>query len=97
MKSTVARKLNHEHPERMIRLAVWGMLPKNQARPQTDKEAQNLQLARPIRMRHNSPRTFNLIEKYSLGDTFRCRNNVFMLQAKERPRSRGFGLSPGRV
>jgi len=29
MKSTTARKLNHEHPDRLIRLAVWGMLPKN--------------------------------------------------------------------
>jgi large subunit ribosomal protein L13 len=29
VKETPARKLNQEHPERMIRLAVWGMLPKN--------------------------------------------------------------------
>ncbi len=29
VKSTTARKLNQEHPDRMIRLAVWGMLPKN--------------------------------------------------------------------
>jgi large subunit ribosomal protein L13 len=29
LKSTTARKLNKEHPDRMIRLAVWGMLPKN--------------------------------------------------------------------
>ncbi|MGV8074843.1 MAG: 50S ribosomal protein L13 [Syntrophobacteraceae bacterium] len=29
VKATTARKLNQEHPERMIRLAVWGMLPKN--------------------------------------------------------------------
>jgi len=29
LKSTTARKMNQEHPERMIRLAVWGMLPKN--------------------------------------------------------------------
>lgn len=29
LKSTTARKLNREHPDRMIRLAVWGMLPKN--------------------------------------------------------------------
>jgi len=28
LKSTTARKLNREHPDRMIRLAVWGMLPK---------------------------------------------------------------------
>jgi len=29
VKSTTARKLNADHPEKMIRLAVWGMLPKN--------------------------------------------------------------------
>lgn len=29
VKATPARKLNQENPERMIRLAVWGMLPKN--------------------------------------------------------------------
>lgn len=29
LKSTTARKLNREHPDRMIRLAVRGMLPKN--------------------------------------------------------------------
>jgi large subunit ribosomal protein L13 len=29
VKVTTARKLNQEKPERMIRLAVWGMLPKN--------------------------------------------------------------------
>lgn len=29
VKATTARKLNQDHPERMIRLAVWGMLPKN--------------------------------------------------------------------
>ena len=29
VKSTTARKLNQVHPDRMIRLAVWGMLPKN--------------------------------------------------------------------
>jgi len=29
MKSTTARKLNQEHPDRLIRKAVWGMLPKN--------------------------------------------------------------------
>lgn len=29
MKSTTARKLIQDKPERMIRLAVWGMLPKN--------------------------------------------------------------------
>ena len=29
VKATVARKLNDEKPEKMIRLAVWGMLPKN--------------------------------------------------------------------
>lgn len=28
MKSQTARKLNTENPEKMIRLAVWGMLPK---------------------------------------------------------------------
>lgn len=29
LRSTTARKLNQEHPDRIIRLAVWGMLPKN--------------------------------------------------------------------
>jgi len=29
LKATTARKLNQDNPERMIRLAVWGMLPKN--------------------------------------------------------------------
>lgn len=29
IKATTARKLNQENPEKMIRLAVWGMLPKN--------------------------------------------------------------------
>jgi large subunit ribosomal protein L13 len=29
VKETGARKLSQENPERMIRLAVWGMLPKN--------------------------------------------------------------------
>lgn len=29
VKATTARKMNREHPDRMIRLAVWGMLPKN--------------------------------------------------------------------
>lgn len=29
VKETSARKLNQDNPERMIRLAVWGMLPKN--------------------------------------------------------------------
>lgn len=28
VKSTTARKLNQDNPEKMIRLAVWGMLPK---------------------------------------------------------------------
>jgi large subunit ribosomal protein L13 len=29
VKATTARKLNADNPEKMIRLAVWGMLPKN--------------------------------------------------------------------
>lgn len=29
MKTQTARKLNQDNPEKMIRLAVWGMLPKN--------------------------------------------------------------------
>lgn len=29
LKVTTAKKLNQDNPERMIRLAVWGMLPKN--------------------------------------------------------------------
>jgi large subunit ribosomal protein L13 len=29
IKSITARKLNQEKPERLIRMAVWGMLPKN--------------------------------------------------------------------
>ncbi len=46
VKATTARKLNQEKPERMIRLAVWGMLPKNRLGQQTDKEAQSLR--RPV-------------------------------------------------
>jgi len=29
VKTTIARKMNQENPEKIIRLAVWGMLPKN--------------------------------------------------------------------
>jgi large subunit ribosomal protein L13 len=29
IRATTARKLNQERPERIIRMAVWGMLPKN--------------------------------------------------------------------
>lgn len=29
LKATTAKKLNQDKPERLIRLAVWGMLPKN--------------------------------------------------------------------
>jgi large subunit ribosomal protein L13 len=29
IRAITARKLNQEKPERMIRMAVWGMLPKN--------------------------------------------------------------------
>ncbi|MCK8602046.1 50S ribosomal protein L13 [Desulfoferrobacter suflitae] len=29
LKAVTARKLNQENPEKIIRLAVWGMLPKN--------------------------------------------------------------------
>jgi large subunit ribosomal protein L13 len=29
IREITARKLNQEKPERLIRMAVWGMLPKN--------------------------------------------------------------------
>jgi large subunit ribosomal protein L13 len=29
VKAVTARKLNQDNPEKMLRLAVWGMLPKN--------------------------------------------------------------------
>ena len=46
IKATTARKLNEQNPERMIRLAVWGMLPKNRLGRQTHKETQGLH--RPV-------------------------------------------------
>lgn len=64
LKSITARKLIQEKPERMIRLAVWGMLPKNRlgrkligklkiyAGPEHPHEAQQ-------------PETLKLIEQYS--------------------------------
>lgn len=29
LRATTAKKLNQDKPDRLIRLAVWGMLPKN--------------------------------------------------------------------
>lgn len=64
MKSTVARKLNNEHPERMIRLAVWGMLPKNRLGRKLIKK---LKIYSGPSHPHEAqqPEDFHLIEKYT--------------------------------
>ena len=64
MKSTIARKLILEKPERMIRLAVWGMLPKNRLGRKLIKK---LKVYTGSEHPHEAqqPATFKLIEKYS--------------------------------
>jgi large subunit ribosomal protein L13 len=64
LKSTTARKLIQEKPERMIRLAVWGMLPKNRL---GRKLIRKLKIYTGTEHPHEAqqPETFKLIEKYS--------------------------------
>lgn len=51
MKSTTARKLNQDKPERIIRMAVWGMLPKNRLGRQLIKK---LKIYRGVEHRHEA-------------------------------------------
>jgi large subunit ribosomal protein L13 len=51
VKSTTARKLNQEKPERLIRMAVWGMLPKNRLGRQLIKK---LKIYRGVEHRHEA-------------------------------------------
>ncbi|SPJ14439.1 50S ribosomal subunit protein L13 [Syntrophobacter sp. SbD2] len=64
MKATTARKLNEQHPERMIRLAVWGMLPKNRLGRKLIKK---LKVYTGPSHPHEAqqPQDFKLLEKYS--------------------------------
>lgn len=64
LKSTIARKLIQEKPERMIRLAVWGMLPKNRLGRKLIKK---LKIYTGPEHPHEAqqPATLKLIEKYS--------------------------------
>jgi large subunit ribosomal protein L13 len=62
LKSTTARKLIQEKPDRMIRLAVWGMLPKNRL---GRKLIRKLKIYTGTEHPHEAqqPETFKLIEK----------------------------------
>ncbi|GKT09666.1 50S ribosomal protein L13 [Desulforhabdus sp. TSK] len=51
VKSTTARKLNQDKPERIIRMAVWGMLPKNRLGRQLIKK---LKIYRGVEHRHEA-------------------------------------------
>jgi large subunit ribosomal protein L13 len=64
VKSVTARKLIQEKPERMIRLAVWGMLPKNRLGRKLIKK---LKVYTGPEHPHGAqqPETLKLIEKYS--------------------------------
>ena len=64
IKATTARKLNQENPERMIRLAVWGMLPKNRLGRKLIKK---LKVYSGPSHPHEAqrPEAFKLIDKYS--------------------------------
>jgi large subunit ribosomal protein L13 len=64
LKSITARKLIQEKPERMIRLAVWGMLPKNRLGRKLIKK---LKIYTGPEHPHEAqqPETLKLIEKYS--------------------------------
>ncbi len=64
MKATTARKLNEQNPERMIRLAVWGMLPKNRLGRKLIKK---LKVYTGPSHPHEAqqPQDFKLLEKYS--------------------------------
>ena len=64
MKATTARKLNEQNPERMVRLAVWGMLPKNRLGRKLIKK---LKVYTGPSHPHEAqqPQVFKLLEKYS--------------------------------
>jgi len=64
MKATTARKLNEQNPERMVRLAVWGMLPKNRLGRKLIKK---LRIYTGPSHPHEAqrPEAFKLLEKYS--------------------------------
>jgi large subunit ribosomal protein L13 len=64
LKSTTARKLIQEKPDRMIRMAVWGMLPKNRL---GRKLIGKLKVYAGAEHPHEAqqPEAFKLIEKYS--------------------------------
>ena len=64
MKATTARKLNEQNPERMVRLAVWGMLPKNRLGRKLIKK---LKIYTGPDHPHEAqrPESFKLIEKYT--------------------------------
>jgi large subunit ribosomal protein L13 len=64
VKATAARTLRDQNPARMIRLAVWGMLPKNRLGRKLIKK---LKVYSGPTHPHEAqrPETFNLIEKYS--------------------------------
>lgn len=64
VKSTNARKLILEHPERMIRLAVWGMLPKNRLGRKLIKKLK-VYTGSDHPHQAQQPGTMKLIEKYS--------------------------------
>lgn len=64
VKSTTARKLILEHPERMIRLAVWGMLPKNRLGRKLIKKLK-VYTGSDHPHQAQQPGTLKLIEKYS--------------------------------
>ncbi len=64
VKSTTARKLIMEHPERMIRLAVWGMLPKNRLGRKLIKKLK-VYTGSDHPHQAQQPGTMKLIEKYS--------------------------------
>ncbi len=63
VKAITARKLIQEKPDRMIRLAVWGMLPKNRLGRKLIKK---LKIYTGSEHPHDAqqPATFKLIEKY---------------------------------
>jgi len=64
LKATTARKLNQQNPERMIRLAVWGMLPKNRLGRKLIKK---LKVYTGPTHPHEAqrPEALKLLEKYS--------------------------------
>jgi len=64
VKATSARRLKEQNTERVIRLAVWGMLPKNRLGRKLIKK---LKVYTGPTHPHEAqqPETFKLIERYS--------------------------------